>query len=226
MMKMIKQGIRLVVVLFMTLLIFSGCSKKVATIEGSSPSSKDIQTTVEVDSTAKSGGAEEVITEPIALLNPDIEEKMIEPSDLSEKSRSPGELLESDKSGESATNGDKAVSAGDLRDVFFDFDMTILKEGEMDILKKNAEWLKKNGSAVVRIEGHADERGTSEYNLALGEKRAYIIKKYLSVFGVPQKRIDTLSYGEEKSFCADHNEECWAKNRRGHFVVVEKKGSL
>ncbi|MBI5407334.1 MAG: peptidoglycan-associated lipoprotein Pal [Nitrospirae bacterium] len=234
-MKISRLGIGFVGVVLMAGLAISGCSKKVATIEGTTPSSPsgDVQTTVEVG-TAKNGGTEEVVTEPLALLNTsNIAEDTIEPSDTTGKGIS--DLSEGAGSGEESvpakdeekaalTGGLKTgdLKTGDLKDVFFDFDMAILKEGEMDILKKNAEWIKKNGSAVVRIEGHADERGTGEYNLALGEKRAQMIKKYLTVFGAPQNRIATISYGEEKGFCKEHNEECWAQNRRGHFAVVAR----
>jgi len=230
-MKISRQGIRFVGVLLMVLFAISACSKKVATIEGTAPSSpsRDVQTTVEVDSMAKNGGTEEVVTEPLALLNTsNIAEDTIEPNDTAGKGISdlsegagPGEESGAAKGGEKAAlTGD--LKTGDLKDVFFDFDMAILKEGEMDILKKNAEWIKKNGSVVVSIEGYADERGTGEYNLALGEKRAQMIKKYLTVFGAPQNRIATISYGEEKGFCKEHNEECWAQNRRGHFTVVAR----
>src|SRR3972149_2590921 len=216
MMEISRLGIGFVGVVLLAGLAITACSKKVATIEGTTPSSPsgDVQTTVEVDSTAGNGGTEEVVTEPLAL----IAEDTIEPSDTDGK----GIFDLSDGAG-SGDGADAALSGdlktGELKDVFFDFDMAILKEGEMDILRKNAEWIKRNGPAVVRIEGYADERGTGEYNLALGEKRAQMIKKYLTVFGAPQNRIATISYGEEKGFCKEHNEECWAQNRRGHFVV-------
>ena len=231
MMKISRQGIRFVGVLLLAGLAITACSKKVATIEGTTPSSPsgDVQTTVEVDSTAKNGGTEEVVTEPLAL----IAEDTIEPNDtagkgifdLSEGAGSGEDSVPAKDEEKAALTGDMKtgdMKTGDLKDVFFDFDMAILKEGEMDILKKNAEWIKKNGSVVVSIEGYADERGTGEYNLALGEKRAQMIKKYLTVFGAPQNRIATISYGEEKGFCKEHNEECWAQNRRGHFVVVAR----
>jgi len=219
-MKISRQGIRFVGVLLMVLFAISACSKKVATIEGTAPSSpsRDVQTTVEVDSMAKNGGTEEVVTEPLALLNTsNIAEDTIEPNDTAGKGIS--DLSEGAGPGEesgAAKGGEKAALTGDLK-------TGDLKTGDLkDILKKNAEWIKKNGSVVVSIEGYADERGTGEYNLALGEKRAQMIKKYLTVFGAPQNRIATISYGEEKGFCKEHNEECWAQNRRGHFTVVAR----
>jgi len=98
-----------------------------------------------------------------------------------------------------------------------------LGEDAIESLKNNARWLQNNRSVVIRIEGYADERGTNEYNLALGERRAQAIRSYLMALGVSPSRMDIISYGEEKGFCMEHNEECWAQNRRGHFVVVEKQ---
>lgn len=100
--------------------------------------------------------------------------------------------------------------------------MTNLGGDEIDVIKKDGEWLNKNKSAIIRVEGYADERGTNEYNLTLGEKRAQVVKKYLTSLGIAPSRIDIITFGEEKGFCADHNEECWTQNRRGHFVVVGK----
>lgn len=221
-MKISGQKIRLGATLIITLLVFSGCSKKVSTMEGISPSTGEPRTTVEVDTTGGIAGTEEVVTEPLALLSPDFTEDAIEPvepSDAPEVSEGLTGLSES------GTDAKMEALRGGLTDIFFDFDMAILKQEEIDNLKKNAEWLKKIKSAVIRIEGYADERGTSEYNLALGEKRANMIKKYLAVFGIMPSRINIVSYGEEKGFCAEHNEECWAQNRRGHFVVLEREVS-
>ncbi len=84
----------------------------------------------------------------------------------------------------------------------------------------NADWLKKNPSARVEIEGHADERGTNEYNLALGAKRAQSAKDYLVTIGIPAERLSTVSCGEELPLCAEHAEECWRQNRHDRFAVV------
>jgi len=82
----------------------------------------------------------------------------------------------------------------------------------------------KDSSAILSIEGHCDERGTNEYNLALGDRRAKAVKDYLVSLGVPSSRIETISYGEEKPLCSAQNEDCWAKNRRAHFVLLKKAG--
>ncbi|RMF93895.1 MAG: peptidoglycan-associated lipoprotein Pal [Candidatus Schekmanbacteria bacterium] len=106
-----------------------------------------------------------------------------------------------------------------IEDVFFAFDRYDLSEMAKKKLEKNAEVLKKNPSVNVLIEGHCDERGTVEYNLVLGEKRANAAKEYLVNLGVDSSRIDTISYGEERPFDPGHNEIAWAKNRRAHFVI-------
>src|SRR3989337_744623 len=85
-------------------------------------------------------------------------------------------------------------------------------------LEANASYLKANKNGRILIEGHCDERGTSEYNIALGERRAQAAQKYLVALGVDQSRISTISYGKEKPFCEEHNEQCWQENRRAHFV--------
>ncbi len=110
-----------------------------------------------------------------------------------------------------------------LEDIHFDFDKSDIKEKDREILKGLADWLSKNKSAKIQVEGHCDERGTNEYNLALGERRAHSAKQYLVTLGVAKDRISTISYGEEKPLCTEANEDCWAKNRRGHFAIQEKK---
>jgi peptidoglycan-associated lipoprotein len=89
-------------------------------------------------------------------------------------------------------------------------------------LKANSAFLKKFPNIKIQIEGHCDERGTNEYNLALGERRANSTKKYLLSLGVSENRMSTISYGEEKPMDSAHNEEAWAKNRRAHFVITAK----
>lgn len=107
----------------------------------------------------------------------------------------------------------------DLHDVFFDFDQYLLSEEALGILQKNAEWLRSHAQARILIEGHCDERGTVEYNLALGERRAQSVKDYLLNLGVAPDRISTISYGKEKPFALGRNEEAWAQNRRAHFLL-------
>ena len=109
-----------------------------------------------------------------------------------------------------------------LQDIHFAFDRYDLGAESREILARNAEFILKFPEAKIQIEGHCDERGTSEYNLALGERRAMSAKQYLLSLGVPKSRLATITYGEEMPVDPQHNEEAWAKNRRGHFVVLSK----
>ncbi|HWP23027.1 MAG TPA: peptidoglycan-associated lipoprotein Pal [Candidatus Binatia bacterium] len=106
-----------------------------------------------------------------------------------------------------------------LKEIYFDFDRYDLRSDARETLKANAGWLKTNLSAVVQIEGHCDERGTTEYNLALGAKRAQAAKDYLVTLGVAAERLSTISYGKELPVCTEHTEACWQRNRRDRFVI-------
>jgi peptidoglycan-associated lipoprotein len=103
--------------------------------------------------------------------------------------------------------------------VYFDYDKYDLKPESRETLKKHADWLAKNPDKKVMVEGNCDERGTNEYNMALGQRRAESAAKYLKSLGVSPKRISTVSYGEDRPVCKESNEACWAKNRRAEFVV-------
>jgi len=129
-----------------------------------------------------------------------------------------GSSLDALRSGDSATGGP-------LQDVHFNFDSAELSETARATLKSNAEWLKKNPAARVQIEGHCDERGAADYNMALGAKRAQAAMDYLTTLGVPGNRLSTISYGEEIPVCKEKNEGCWAKNRRARFVVSQTKAT-
>lgn len=109
-----------------------------------------------------------------------------------------------------------------LKDVHFDFDRYDIRDQDAQILKENAAILLKYPDVKVQIEGHCDERGTAEYNLALGERRANSVKKYLISLGVPAERLSTISYGKEMPLDPGHNEQAWAKNRRAHFTILMK----
>jgi peptidoglycan-associated lipoprotein len=113
----------------------------------------------------------------------------------------------------------KGAEEGPLADINFDFDRYDLSTGARNILKGHAAWLKSNSLTKVQVEGHCDERGTNEYNLALGAKRTESVKRYLIDLGISPDRLSTISYGEELPLCKEQNEACWARNRRAHFVV-------
>jgi peptidoglycan-associated lipoprotein len=110
------------------------------------------------------------------------------------------------------------TATANLKDVFFDFDKYNIRPNDAKTLDSNATWLKSNNNLVL-IEGHCDERGTNEYNLALGERRAKATMNYLVAQGVQANRITIISYGKERPTCTEHSEACWAQNRRAHFLV-------
>jgi peptidoglycan-associated lipoprotein len=105
-------------------------------------------------------------------------------------------------------------------DIYFDYDESTLTDDTRDKLSRNADLLKGNPQFSVTIEGHADERGTNEYNLALGERRANAVRDYLGSLGVSGDRLRTLSYGEERPVCTSNEESCWSQNRRAHMIIT------
>jgi peptidoglycan-associated lipoprotein len=114
----------------------------------------------------------------------------------------------------------EAAKAG-LKTIHFDFDSYILRQADRDILYSNAEYMLKKYKGTVRLEGHCDERGSDEYNLALGENRAKAALNYLLTLGVPHEQLSTVSFGKEKPVNEGHTEEAWAENRRVEFVTVK-----
>ena len=110
------------------------------------------------------------------------------------------------------------IAVARLADIHFDYDAHDVRPADTLVLDENAVWLKANPSALLLIEGHTDERGTSEYNLGLGDLRAAAAVRYLVARGVPAARIVAISYGKERPVCTDHDEACWAQNRRALFL--------
>ncbi len=108
-----------------------------------------------------------------------------------------------------------------LTPVYFDYDQWSIREDQKPLMAQNADWLKSHPRTVVQIEGNCDDRGTAEYNLALGQKRAEAVKGYLEGLGIPANRMKTISYGLEHPLDPGHNEAAWAKNRRADFVVLK-----
>ncbi|HEX4345932.1 MAG TPA: peptidoglycan-associated lipoprotein Pal [Vicinamibacterales bacterium] len=109
-----------------------------------------------------------------------------------------------------------------LADVYFDLDESTVRDDAKGPLQRNADWMKRWTSTQITVEGHADERGSAEYNLGLGSRRADSVKQYLVSLGVQAGRITVVSKGKEQPVCGDHNEGCWQQNRRGHFVITAK----
>ena len=108
-----------------------------------------------------------------------------------------------------------------LKDIHFNFDQYGLDSNSKEVLKQNASYLKQNPGTKIEVQGHCDERGTNNYNIALGERRAHSTKRFLVSQGIDSSRINIISFGEEKPFCFDSNEDCWFQNRRAHFMLAK-----
>jgi peptidoglycan-associated lipoprotein len=107
-----------------------------------------------------------------------------------------------------------------VKDAFYDFNKSDIREDARQALTRTAEFLRSYPQVKVTIEGHCDDRGSTEYNLGLGERRAQAAKNYLISLGIPAGRLETVSWGKERPFCTEHTEDCWQQNRRGHFVMA------
>ena len=121
------------------------------------------------------------------------------------------------------TKEEKAAIEAGLQDVFFGYDQWSLSDAGMEALNGDAQWLKDHPRALMKVEGHADERGTADYNLVLGEKRAKAARSYLIESGVGSKQLAIVSYGKARPFCTDPSESCYQQNRRGHVLLNVKK---
>jgi peptidoglycan-associated lipoprotein len=116
-----------------------------------------------------------------------------------------------------------ASAAAGLRDVFFGYDSWTISDDQRQSLNRDAEWMRSNPAAMIKVEGHCDERGTSAYNLVLGEKRAKAVRNYLVELGISANRLSVVSYGKERPSCMEHAESCYQQNRRGHLAVKTAK---
>ena len=191
---MIRKGLSIFVVILCLGVILSGCTQKAVVKE--EPSAKG----TELSQAGKDAKEAERIREEEA-------KKEFEKSLVAKKTPGiEGTVLESRM----------------LKDIHFDFDKYNIQPREAETLKENSALLKRYPGMKFQIEGHCDERGTGEYNLALGERRANSAKKYLVSLGIEPGRISTISYGEERPFDQGHSEDAWTKNRRAHFVILKK----
>jgi peptidoglycan-associated lipoprotein len=121
------------------------------------------------------------------------------------------------------TREERAALEAGIQDVFFGYDQWTLSETGMQSLSHDAEWLKEHAGATMQIEGHCDERGTSDYNIVLGDKRAKAARGYLIELGISPKQLTTVSYGKERPFCLERSESCYQQNRRGHMLLRANK---
>lgn len=134
-----------------------------------------------------------------------------------------GDEVKSPLEGDLQAANEYAYGEGLLGDVYFAFDEYSLSPEARERLAQNADFMKANGAFVLSIEGHCDERGTNEYNLALGDRRANAAKNYIVSLGVDGTRLQTISYGEERPVCEQSDESCWQQNRRAHFVITGRQ---
>ncbi|NBY19357.1 peptidoglycan-associated lipoprotein Pal [bacterium] len=143
------------------------------------------------------------------------DEPLMNPSDTSGSAMGEGAVA-------SGNAGDAGMAASELETVYFAFDSYALSGDTRSQLKNNLSWLKSNTTAKIQIEGHCDEKGTVEYNMALGDRRANAVKNFLVKSGIDRSRIDTISYGKERPADPGHDESAWSKNRRAVFILLSK----
>ena len=130
------------------------------------------------------------------------------------------EMPMSTMSGAQMSSDAMMAAASRLQDIHFDFDKAVIRDPDKPTLMSDADILKSNAMLKIVVEGHADERGTTAYNLALGERRANATRRYLIALGVPPGQLSTVSYGEERPLCTQSEESCWSRNRRAHLTAA------
>jgi len=195
-----------IAVLLIATTILTGCPKK-ATIVKEEAKAPVVDLKAETEAKAKAEAEAKKKAEAEAKLKAEAEAKARAEAEARAKAEA------------EAKTEPAAKEAVRLEDIHFDFDMYEIKGSDKEILSDLADWLLKNKDTNLVLEGHADDRGNSAYNLALGERRAQSAKDYLVALGVSAARISTTSYGQEKPVCTEPNEDCWWKNRRAHFSI-------
>jgi len=178
---------------------FIGCGQKTVKVD-------EAEDTATVAETADSSGQ-------------DAEASAVESAEINE-GMGPAESLDSQAAGfGSAAESMEGRTSNGMYPVYFDFDQSLVREDQVERIEKNAMFMKENPQITVQIEGNCDERGTNEYNMALGERRAMSSKKYMVNLGVAENRLSTISYGEERPINFGHDELSWSQNRRDDFVA-------
>jgi len=209
---MIRKSFGILILILCFGLILTGCPKK--TVVKEEPSvKKEEAARLEAERAAKEARERELAK----IREEEAKKKEEEPRKAREKEFEKGLVAKKEPGIEGEIFESKL-----LKDIHFDFDKYDIRPGDTEILKENGTLLKKYSNVKIQIEGHCDERGTVEYNLALGERRANSTKKYLTSLGISPDRISTISYGEERPLDPGHNEEAWAKNRRAHTIILSK----
>ena len=192
------------VVLIFGLTIFTGCAEKKSVVTNSVAQEKEVAPAQTAAQTTNASRLSDTA-------NPN---NTINPNDSTNQNNT--------ARGQSASVETTATAESSVHDINFDFDSSIISPDAREILKVNADFLLKNRVSTIVIEGHCDERGTAEYNMALGQRRAQETKKYLVNLGIKESIIRTISYGAERPLDPNNTEEAWAKNRRVHFLIVPK----
>ncbi len=186
-------------VLLVLALVATGCAKKEVV-----RSQEEAGTAAQAPGAAPAAPPESIVSEPVKPEAPKAETPAGTQTAMAEAA-----------AGVAATEEKASLFA----DIHFDFDKSFIREQDKPVLAKIADYLKKNPGTKLQVEGHCDERGTAEYNMALGARRAESAKKYLVSLGVKGGQLSTVSYGKEKPLDPGHDETAWAKNRRDHFVL-------
>jgi peptidoglycan-associated lipoprotein len=191
-MKKNLTSIGILFVFILSLIIFTGCAEKKSAVKSD---------------TAK---VQEAAPAPVKTTDSANQNNVATPTETANPSQA---------ANEQPVNMETKTDKSPLRDINFDFDSFVIRSDAREILQVNADYLSKHRVSSIVVEGHCDERGTAEYNMALGERRAQEARKYLVNLGVRESMIKTVSYGNERPLDTASNEEAWAKNRRAHFVV-------
>ncbi len=222
-MKIRFKEFQIIILLVLSVFLISSCAKKVVKEEGEIKEPSVTEETTPSEGQPEMGMGEEKIGEE-NLGSPVTEGKIRE----EEMQPGAGGLAEEGGRFEEGRRAEirKEVSAmaeeeGKLLPIYFDFDRYSIRDDATEILKGNARWLKDHPDARIQIEGHADERGSNEYNLALGDRRARSTMTFLRDLGVTNP-LSTISYGEEKPVCTESNESCWSRNRRAEFKIISR----
>lgn len=189
----------MIVIISSGMLISSGCAKKVSTTQIGEPAVGEMAKQETVPGQAVTP---EVVPEPVI---PKVE--------------AIGELALKEEPVEGMIQPQAKLKG--INDIYFDFDRYLIRDDARGTLIDNAKILKGKGYKKLVIEGHCDERGTTDYNIALGERRAESTRRYLASLGIDPAKVSIISFGKEKPFCTAHNEDCWQENRRAHFAVAE-----
>jgi peptidoglycan-associated lipoprotein len=208
---MVKKSVSIFILILCLGPVLTGCPKKTVVVRREQPSVQKSEEARRLEAERGEREAKEAKERELARIR---EEEAKQPSG--------GELEKSLVAKKERGIEGEVFETKLLKDIHFEFDKYDIRRGDEEILRENAALIKKYPKVKIQIEGHCDERGTVEYNLALGERRANNTKKYLVSLGIASNRISTISYGKEKPLDPGRNEEAWAKNRRAHIVLLSK----